>query len=147
MNQEIKNLESEIAEKELQLEQLKENHIQKLNRSKDFIQSLTQEFESSSQLTQQFQAFHRIFKRDFTNILKSFNAENIEFNRNHFGTIGFFTHNGQVYYFSLGDVRWNKDRMLIRTAKDYKDYTGGSNEFLNTENREKFLQGLKGILK
>jgi cell division protein FtsL len=63
MNQEIKNLESEIAEKESQLERLKEEHIQKLNKS-----------------------------------------------------------------------------------KDYKDYTGGSNGFLNLENRERFLQGLKSVL-
>lgn len=146
MNQEIKNLESEIAEKESQLERLKEEHIQKLNKSKDFIQSLTQNFESSSQLTSQFQSFHRLFKRDFTNILHSFNADKIEFSRGHFGTSGFFTHKDQVYYFSLGDVRWNKEHMLIRTAKDYKDYTGGSNGFLNLENRERFLQGLKSVL-
>ena len=147
MNQEIKNLESEIAEKESQLERLKEEHIQKLNKSKDFIQSLTQEFESGSQLTYQFKAFYRIFTRDFSDILTNFHAEKIEFSRGHFITSGFFTHKDQVYYFSLGDVRWNKERMLIRTAKDYKDYTGGSNDYLDLKNRERFLQGLKRALR
>jgi hypothetical protein len=45
---------------------------------------------------------------------------------------GFFTApSGQVYYFSCSDIRhWGYDKLLIRTAKNYTDYTGGSNQYV-----------------
>lgn len=54
----------------------------------------------------------------------------LELNRNHFEMYGFFeTNSGKIYYVSTGDLRWFAKRlgMLIRTAKDFKDFTGGTN--------------------
>ncbi|MCJ7770132.1 hypothetical protein MUP37_00995 [Candidatus Bathyarchaeota archaeon] len=47
---------------------------------------------------------------------------------------GFFTLlDDQIYYFNVGDVRWFKNRMLIRTAKHYEDYDGGSNGYVHLD--------------
>lgn len=98
-------------------------------------------FESSSGLTPEFAQFYRTFKSEFTKELKSIRATNIVFSRGHFYVSGFFTVDDQAYYFSLSDVRgmdysllWNPDncmsQLLYRTAKNYKDYTGGMNQYV-----------------
>lgn len=46
---------------------------------------------------------------------------------------GFFTVNEQAYYFSTSNFD-NYSRLLIRTAKDYQDFTGGSNNFVDIKN-------------
>ncbi len=58
-------------------------------------------------------------------------AEKIEVSKpNHFDASGFFTHEGEIYYFSLSDLRWSKSELFIRLADNYKDYTGGTNQYL-----------------
>lgn len=97
-------------------------------------------FESSSTLTPEFAQFYRTFKKEFTCELQSIGATNIEFHRGHFYVSGFFTVDGQAYYFSLSDVRGMDysiknhpdscmSKLLYRTARDYKDYTGGKNRY------------------
>jgi hypothetical protein len=88
-------------------------------------------FESSSGLTPEFARFFRTFKSEFTKELQTIGATNIEFSRGHFYVSGFFrTPDGQTWYFSISDVRFFPDRRLLyRTAKDYKDYTGGRNRY------------------
>jgi len=88
-------------------------------------------FASSSQRTKQYLEFHRIFKLEFGRLLKPFISE-IKFSKpNHFDVTGFFKLlNGQIYYFSLGDLRWNGDSLLYRTAQSFEDYGGGSNQYI-----------------
>lgn len=89
-------------------------------------------FESSSGLTPEFAQFYRTFKSEFTKELKSQGATDIVFSRGHFYVSGFCTINGQVWYFSLSDVRGAEFRMpqlMYRTAKHYKDFTGGQNRW------------------
>jgi len=97
-------------------------------------------FESSSGKTPEFLHFARIFKKEFTCELQSIGATDIVFSVGHFYISGFFTIDGQAYYFSIPDVRGmnyllarNPDssmcQLLYRTAKDYKDYTGGQNRY------------------
>ncbi len=87
-----------------------------------------EEFESSSSLTPQFDAFSRVFKKEFTKFLKQYKTTKVVFSVSHFDITGFFgMPDNSIWYFSVGDVRWNKNNMLIRTAKDYNDFTGGSN--------------------
>lgn len=105
------------------------------------IQMLKQGFESSSTTTDQFKQFYRTFKSEFTKELLSQNADNIVFSRGHFYVSGFCTINNQVWYFSLSDVRGmefslnqsSMGKLMYRTAKDYKDYTGGQNRFARIE--------------
>jgi len=113
-----------------------------------FLNTLKGDFQTSSVETPQFRAFHNEFKRDFKKLLEQrFGAKNIVFSKGHFYVSGFFTQpNGQIYYFSLSDVRGFKDNMLVRTAKGYKDYTGGSNQSVSLESEERFVNDLDRIL-
>lgn len=100
------------------------------------------EFISSSCLTQQFSNFSRKFKRVFKKELIKLNCSNIEIDRGHFYFSGFFDYKNKVFYFSFSDVRFFKGNpMLLRTAKHHKDYTGGSNCFINLD--DNFMDALK----
>jgi len=101
-------------------------------------------FQSSSGKTPEFLSFVKVFKKEFTSELQSVGATNIVFNVGHFYISGFFTLDGQAYYFSLPDVRdlghsmlYYPDncmsKLMYRTAKDYNDYTGGMNRFVKIE--------------
>lgn len=96
---------------------------------------ITDEFESSSTRTPQYLEFHRTFKREFTKALSLVGCTNVDIGKpNHFDVSGFFTApNGQIWYFSISDLRWSKDKMLIRTAKHYKDWTGGGNQYVKID--------------
>jgi hypothetical protein len=89
------------------------------------------EFESSCSRTPEYLSWHRLFKREFTKFLTEHGATLVQIGKpNHFDMSGFFTWNGQAWYFSIGDLRGFKDTMLVRTAQHYKDYTGGQNHFV-----------------
>lgn len=99
-------------------------------------------FQSASTLTPEFAQFYRTFKSEFTKELQSINATEIEFYRLHFGLSGFFRVYGTLWYFSLSDVRGMfqgstedsfMNKMLYRTAKHNRDYTGGSNRYAKIE--------------
>jgi hypothetical protein len=65
--------------------------------------------------------------------LKQADFTDIKFSNGHYYFSGFATKNNKAIYFSIPDVRygWASDglNLLIRTAKDYKDYKGGSNNY------------------
>lgn len=65
--------------------------------------------------------------------LKQADFTDIKFSNGYYYFSGFATKNNKAIYFSIPDVRygWASDglNLLIRTAKDYKDYTGGSNNY------------------
>lgn len=69
-------------------------------------------------------------------VLKDNGFENIEISNNYYYFSGFATKNEKIIYFSSGDVRLNKNNLLIRTATSYKDFTGGCNNFCTFENEE-----------
>jgi hypothetical protein len=91
-----------------------------------------QHFESSSSKTPEYLAWHRLFKKEFTLLLKNLGAIKIEIGKpNHFDMSGFFQMGtGQIWYFSISDIRWSKDSMLIRAAESFKDYKGGYNQYI-----------------
>lgn len=104
------------------------------------------EFESSSGLTPQFSSFYRLFKKEFKELLLTHNVNPVDIiiNRGHFYIYGFFKMlNGKIFYFNLGDVRFWKNHMMVRTAKDFKDYTGGSNINLSLVSDGCFLEDLE----
>ena len=101
-------------------------------------------FESSSGTTPEFLNFFRTFKKEFTKELESIGATNIQIGKGHFYVSGFFTVYNQIWYFSIPDVRGMSygmfkdpnscmNKLLYRTAKDYKDYTGGNNRYAKIE--------------
>lgn len=96
---------------------------------------LRQNFKSSCGLTEQWIVFVRTFKRELRKELDStVGITNFIFHRGHFYCSGFFkTIDGKIYYFSQSDVRCfpgKKNSLLIRTAKNFQDYVGGCNHYL-----------------
>jgi len=62
---------------------------------------------------------------------------NLKVNYNYFS--GFIGLNNKVIYCSCGDVRFNpnwRENILFRSARDFKDYTGGHNNFFNLDDPE-----------
>ena len=112
-----------------------------------FIGLLRQTFESSSSLTPQFQHFYMTFRSDMKRFLKERGAGEIRFNRMHFEVSGFFEMRGQIWYFNTGDVRWFKEWMLLRTAKGFDDFTGGSNNQVRYGSEEEFTEDFERITK
>ena len=56
--------------------------------------------------------------------------ESIKISNGFYYFSGFAFKGGNIIYFSIPDVRhFNDDKLLIRTAKDYRDFTGGSNNY------------------
>lgn len=105
-----------------------------------FLELHNQRFESSSTTTPQWDTFYKVAVQYFKKILKPL-AIDIKMSKGHFYLSGFFTsRSGQVYYFSIPDVRWSDHKLLLRTAKDYKDYTGGGNMFIPIN--EKLQEGI-----
>ena len=91
------------------------------------------EFESSSVKTPQFMEFVRGFKTAFKHAIGD-TVKDIKFSVGHFYISGFLTlNNGNIIYFNIFDVRFFKNEwfnnILVRTAKSYTDYTGGSNNY------------------
>ena len=104
------------------------------------------DFESSSDTTDEFKDFARVFKREFKELL----ADNLccptLFNRGHFYLSGFFRDQyDNCRYWSISDVRSPSTTMLVRSAKDEKDFTGGSNTFFDMGLPEELGTILAGI--
>jgi len=108
--------------------------------------ALQQEFESSSQLTPQFAEFYKLFKREFTKMLKkNFDIVKIRIRLGHFYISGFFQlTDGSIFHFHLGDVRWDcfgdGKKLLIKTANSFEDYVSGNYNFVDVDDIEKIKQ-------
>jgi hypothetical protein len=108
------------------------------------IEMLKAGFQSSSTATPEFNKFFRTFKSEFSKELMSINGSAIVFNKGHFYISGFFMIDLETWYFSLPDVRHmgygmftypdsSMNKLLYRTARDYKDYIGGHNRYTKIE--------------
>ncbi len=71
--------------------------------------------------------------------LRDANFEDIKVSNGYYYFSGFATKNNQKIYFSIPDVRHfpsnGEADVLIRKASDYKDYSGGSNNFCPLEKK------------
>ena len=91
------------------------------------------QFESSTRETEQFKNFALMFRKELVaELKKNVGIKEFTFSRGHFYVSGFFrTLKDKVYYFSISDVRHFKiETMLIRTAKDFNDFSGGGNNWI-----------------
>jgi hypothetical protein len=88
-----------------------------------------------SDLGADFKEFFRKEKSRLSKILKEKGCTEIKLDYGFYYFSGFFTsQSGQVYYLSCSDVRhFGYDNLLIRTAKDYKDFSGGSNNYVGID--------------
>ena|ERR1035437_2835303 len=94
---------------------------------------------TDSDLSQSFKDFYRKEKSKITKILKAKGCTDIQMSMQFNYFYGFFTSSsGQIYYFNCSDVRHFKyEKLMYRTAKDYKDYSGGRNQWVNVNDLEK----------
>lgn len=103
---------------------------------KEIIKLLNGGFESSCSKTPEFTSFARKFKNALKKELATINATITAYNVGHFYVSGFFRIGENCFYFSISDVRGMMPipfcdlPMLYRTAKNEKDYTGGSNNYV-----------------
>ncbi len=100
------------------------------------------QFKSSSSLTPQFARFARAYKKALQEVLgESFALVN--WSRGHFyiSTFARNTQTGKLVYLSCSDVRFFPaawyDHILIRTATDERDYTGGTNQYTSLDTLHK----------
>ena len=82
----------------------------------------------------------KVFAREFRKFVKKNlpeGSELIDFCRGHYFISGFIKKGQKFVYFSISDVRYFPnswaENILIRTAKDENDYTGGSNGYTTLE--------------
>jgi hypothetical protein len=87
-----------------------------------------------------FKSFCIKFRNALTKELSKIGATDFKWNVGHYYISGFFTTtSGQIYYFSLSDVRGTmrmggmSHPLMYRTAQHHKDWTGGSNQWVNLE--------------
>lgn len=107
------------------------------------------QFESSIEKTKEFKTFATKFKNVIKSILEETNPNFIldSFNIGHFCVSGFIKNqdNNKFVYFSIYDVRCNNDVLdciLLRTAENNKDFTGGNNSYTELENLKLELEHL-----
>ena len=87
-----------------------------------------------SYVSNDFKKFCREFKTAFTKELATIGGTNYKQNNGHYYISGFFTYQNRCYYISISDVRYfAEDTMLIRSCKDYKDFTGDTNNYITVE--------------
>ena len=142
----INEKQAQIIQLENEVNQIKEANFKKA--SKNWFTLLNIGYESASYRTEEYLTFCRVFKRQFKKLLNdTFDISKIDISKpNHFDQTGFFElKNGNIYYFSIEDLRW-KPTFLLRTAKSFKDYSGGSNDYCHTEDFESFMNDLKRIV-
>ena len=73
--------------------------------------------------------------------LKTLGYKVVQYNNNYNSRTGFMKKDGQLFYFSYGDLREINTTLMIRTADEskkdkkgkYNDYLGGRNTYPNLE--------------
>lgn len=82
--------------------------------------------------------FLPVARRELKKMAANMGAELI-FNPGYFYYSAFFKKDDKCVYINVGDVRYDSnwyDKVLFRTAKNEKDYTGGANRFCSYDNLE-----------
>lgn len=88
--------------------------------------------------------FLPVARRELKKMAANMGAELI-FNPGYFYYSAFFKKDDKCVYINVGDVRYDSnwyDKVLFRTAKNEKDYTGGANRFCSYDNLENEVNSL-----
>ena len=104
-------------------------------------------FSTGTTTGKDFLEFAKIFRKELKKEIQKKNLKLLNYSSGHYILSGFVknTLTGKFAYFSIPDVRhwrnWAED-ILVRTAKNEEDYTGGSNNFVKVEDLPKMLEKL-----
>jgi hypothetical protein len=100
---------------------------------------LDTDFVSSCSTTAQFTSFAKIYKKTVVDLAKEHGLSLVKWNNGHFYCSAFFKSisTQKLVYLSASDVRAFKNawhsHILIRTAANDKDYSGGNNCYTSLE--------------
>ena len=146
----INEIDQEISRLNHLKDQVNFYGLNKLN----WYERLTHSHESSSMKTEELKITYKMFKRGLKMLLTTVNNTNDDINivkwtssLGHFYISGFIElENNKFVYFSIEDLRGGC-KFMIRTAKGFKDYTGGKNNYLNIDDFSVFKDDLTEFLK
>lgn len=110
---------------------------------------LTHEFSSGSYTGEDYKSFQRKYINYLRTLCKESGWELLNPCKGHYEFSVFIRNQaGNHLYISISDVRfWNNEwynRILIRTAKNEKDYRGGSNHYTSLPNLTQTAEWLFG---
>ena len=105
---------------------------------KDLEKYLDYEFSSGGYTGEDYKQFQNKYINYLRALCRQNGWELVNVGRNHYEFSAFFKNSENRYiYFSISDVRfWQNEwynRILYRTAKHEKDYTGGHNYYTNLQ--------------
>lgn len=103
---------------------------------KNMAKWLTHEFSSGCYAGDDYIQFQKEMKADLNKQLKACGLNLHAFNKNHYCFSAVVTNGEKFAYISVPDVRGNNEwayRVLYRTMKHDKDWTGGQNNYCSWE--------------
>lgn len=104
-------------------------------------------FQGSCTATPEFNSFCQQMKKELIKIMRGYKLVN--WIKGHFEFSAFFERSGKYVYISCSDVRFfpNQwyDELLIRSAKNEKDYTGGMNYHISIEKLKETADKILGL--
>lgn len=92
-----------------------------------------------SVVSPEFKTFQGAFKRYMSKVAESIGATLVEFSKGHYDVSGFIRRGEKYVYFSYSNFCGSRTHVdlfgntpfMCRTAKDSKDYRGGSNNWVS----------------
>lgn len=93
---------------------------------------------NKSGMSRVYCAFFKKEAKKIAKILEDKGCTDVQISSGFYYFSGFFTDaKGQIWYLSCSDVRhFAYEKLLYRTAKNYKDYTGGLNRYVKISDLE-----------
>lgn len=93
-----------------------------------------------------YKTFETKYKNYIKKVAKEVNGELVKFNPNHYEFSCFVKRNDKYVYISICDVRYFKNQwynnILIRTAQNEKDYSGGRNNYCSLDELGEMIEDL-----
>lgn len=96
--------------------------------------------------SESYKKFERTYKNFLNRMCKNNGWELVNFSGSHYEFSCFIKNKDHYIYLSISDVRYFKGEwyknILFRTAKHEKDYTGGTNHYVELHNLEYAIRSL-----
>lgn len=105
-------------------------------------------FEGGCSTTTEYEQFQRDCKSDLKKMANENGMELYDFSKNHFCFSAVLSDGEKFIYVSVSDVRFNgwdsNTRILVRTMKHAKDWSGGMNQYCTWNRVGEFARKLMG---
>lgn len=103
-------------------------------------------FSSGSETGADYKTFEKKYKSILKDIADNIGASLIRFSKNHYTFSAFMERDGRLAYISISDVRYFnnewKDNILVRSAENERDFSGGINGYTTLEKLEDRLDNI-----